>query len=171
MRIYLIGYMASGKSNLGRLLAEKLCYRFIDLDYLFEERYRISVLDFFEKYDEGVFRKIEQTLLNETVDLEDVVVSTGGGTPCFYNNMDVIRQSGLSVYLCWKVPSLLYRLKMVKRKRPLLKDIPPADLEGKVVAQLSEREYYYNQADLTIQGENFDMEALLLLIRRRPDFS
>ena len=171
MRIYLIGYMASGKSNLGRLLAEKLSYRFIDLDYLFEERYRISVLDFFEKYDEGAFRKIEQTLLNETVDLEDVVISTGGGTPCFYNNMDVIRQAGLSVYLCWKVPSLLYRLKMVKRKRPLLKDIPPADLEGKVVAQLSEREYYYNQADLTIQGENFDMEALLFLIRRRPDFS
>jgi shikimate kinase len=148
-----------------------LSYRFIDLDYLFEERYRISVLDFFEKYDEGVFRKIEQTLLNETVDLEDVVISTGGGTPCFYNNMDVIRNSGLSVYLRWKVPSLVYRLKMVKRKRPLLKDIPPADLEGKVVAQLSEREFYYNQADYIVQGENFDMEALLVMIRGRSDIS
>ena len=167
MRIYLIGYMASGKSNLGRLLAEKLCYRFVDLDYLFEERFRISVLDFFEKYDEGAFRKIEQTLLKETIDLEDVVISTGGGTPCFFNNMDVIRQSGLSVYLCWKAPSLLYRLKMVKRKRPLLKDIPSTELEGKVIAQLSEREFYYNQADFIIQGENFDMEALLLLIRSR----
>lgn len=165
MRIYLIGYMASGKSNLGKLLAEKLGYRFIDLDYLFEERFKISVLDFFKKYDEGAFRKIEQTLLHETTDIEDVVISTGGGTPCFFDNMRVIRRAGLSVYLCWQVPALVNRLIMVKRKRPLLMDIPPAELKGKITAQLADREYFYTQADFIIQGEEFDLESLLLLIR------
>lgn len=165
MRIYLIGYMASGKSNLGRLLAENLNYRFIDLDYLFEERFRISILDFFEKYDEGVFRKIEQTLLHETIDMDDVVISTGGGTPCFFDNMDIIRQSGFSIYLCWEPHILANRLKTVKRKRPLLKDIPTNELAGKVTDQLIEREFYYNQADLIVKGEHFDLETLILLIR------
>ena len=90
MRIYLIGYMASGKSNLGQILAEKLDYSFVDLDYLFEERFRISVFDFFEKYDEDGFRKIEKSLLQETTGWDDVVVATGGGTPCFFDNMRVI---------------------------------------------------------------------------------
>ena len=165
MRIYLIGYMASGKSNLGRILAGKLGYRFIDLDWLFEERYRISVLDFFEKYDESVFRKIERLLLHETIDLEDVVISTGGGTPCFYDNMDFIKQAGLSVYLLWDVPALVSRLKMVKRKRPLLKDIPPAELEEKVSAQLAQRRFFYDQADIVMKGDNINLDDLLLQIR------
>ena len=90
MRIYLVGYMASGKSNLGQILAEKLGYAFVDLDYLFEERFRIRVLDFFEKYDEKGFRTIEQSLLHETTGWDNMVIATGGGTPCFFDNMDVI---------------------------------------------------------------------------------
>ena len=156
--------MASGKSNLGRLLAERLGYGFLDLDYLFEERFRISVLDFFEKYDEQIFRKIERSLLQETIVLEDTVISTGGGTPCFYDNMEVIRKAGTSIYLRWDLPALIHRLKMVKRKRPLLKDIPHADLDGKVSVHLSEREFFYNQADIKIQGETFDIDNLLFLI-------
>jgi shikimate kinase len=165
MRIYLIGYMASGKSNLGWHLAEKLGYRFIDLDYLFEERYRISVLDFFEKYDEVAFRKLEQALLHETTVLEDVVVSTGGGTPCFFDNMQVIRQAGISVYLYWEIPALVSRLKMVKRKRPLLKDVPVRELEQKVSVQLNQRAFYYNQADLVVNGADFDADKLLPMIK------
>ncbi|MDP1622272.1 MAG: shikimate kinase [Bacteroidales bacterium] len=167
MRIYLIGYMASGKSNLGRLLAEKLDYRFLDLDFLFEERYRISILDFFEKYDEGIFRQIERSLLLETIKLENIIISTGGGTPCFFDNMEVIKKAGTSIYLLWEVPSLLHRLKMVKRKRPLLKDIIPDELEARVVAQLAQREPFYKQADFIVSGEDFDMESLLLLFQNR----
>jgi shikimate kinase len=165
MRIYLIGYMASGKSNLGRLLADKLGYLFLDLDYLFEERFRISVLDFFDKYDEGVFRKIEKTLLRETIDTDDVVISTGGGTPCFFDNMEFIKQSGISIYLYWELLPLVRRLKMVKRKRPLLKDIPPTQLEEMVAVQLTQREVYYNQADLVVKAENFVMDDLVRQIR------
>lgn len=167
MRIYLIGYMASGKSNLGRLLAEKLDYGFLDLDYQFEERFRISILDFFEKYDEGVFRKIEHSLLNETIDLDDVVISTGGGTPCFYDNMDIIKRSGISIYLCREVPALVSRLKMAKLKRPILKNIPLAGLEEKVAAQLNQRAFFYNQADFIIQSEEIDLENIHQLIRNR----
>ena len=169
MRIYLIGYMASGKSNLGRLLANKLGFNFIDLDYLFEERYRISVLDFFEKYDESAFRKIERSLLLETLVHDNAVISTGGGTPCFFDNMALIKQSGLSVYISWSIPGLVERLKMVRRKRPLLKDVPPDDLQDKVTEQLTSREVYYLQADLVIDGKDPDLERLLKLIKSRAN--
>jgi len=167
MRIYLIGYMASGKSNLGRQLAEKLGFSFIDLDYVFEERFRISVLDFFEKYDEAGFRKIEQSLLHETTTFNNVVISTGGGTPCYFDNMHLIKKSGISLYLHWTIPTLVERLKHVKRKRPLLKDIPAEELQDKVTKHLTEREFYYNQADYTIDMDNLDWEALLGWIRNR----
>jgi shikimate kinase len=167
MRIYLVGYMASGKSNLGRLLAEKLGYAFVDLDYLFEERFRISVLDFFEKYDEDAFRRIERSLLHDTILMEHTVISTGGGTPCFFDNMQVIKQSGISIYLCWTVSALTERLKVVKRKRPLLRDISPADLEKQVGLQLSQRDFFYNQADIVINGQDFDLTGLLRMIGGR----
>jgi len=164
MRIYLIGYMASGKSNLGRILAEKMGYEFVDLDYLFEEKFRISVYDFFEKYDEPAFRKIEQGLLYETINYENVVISTGGGTPCFFENMEFIKRAGTSVYLCWEIPNLVSRLKMVRRKRPLLKDIPPEELRRKVETHLQQRECYYKQADFTVRGEGCNLDELQLLI-------
>ncbi|MEI7663566.1 MAG: shikimate kinase [Bacteroidota bacterium] len=164
MRIYLIGYMASGKSNLGQILAEKLGYSFVDIDYLFEERFRISVLDFFEKYDEDGFRKIEQSLLLESTLWENVVVSTGGGTPCFFDNMQVIRESGISIYLKWHVAPLVHRLRQVKRKRPLLKDIPPEELEEKVTYQLKQREFYYLQADYIVDAGNLEINSLLDII-------
>jgi shikimate kinase len=167
MRIYLIGYMASGKSNLGRQLASKLGYDFVDLDYLFEERFRISVLDFFEKYDESAFRNIEQSLLVETMTMDNIVISTGGGTPCYFDNMQFIKSSGISVYLLWEVPALVSRLKMVKRKRPMLKDIPPDQLESSVSVHLAEREFFYRQADFTIRGFNLDMDKLLAWLKSR----
>jgi shikimate kinase len=167
MRIYLVGYMASGKSNLGQILAERLEYAFVDLDYLFEERFRIGVLDFFEKYDEKGFRQIEQSLLHETAGWDDVVIATGGGTPCFFDNMEVIRKSGISVYLHWEVSPLVKRLRQVKRKRPLLKDIPADELEVKVAEQLQEREFYYRQADFIFNAENPDLENLVAWIRLR----
>jgi shikimate kinase len=165
MRIYLIGYMASGKSNLGKLLSEKLGYSFLDLDDLFEERFRISVFDFFEKYNENEFRKIEEALLLETVGHDDVVISTGGGTPCFFENMQFIRKAGLSIYLQWQIPALVNRLRKVKRKRPLLSDIPADELEERVMKQLAQRDLYYNQANLTIDAENLELDTLLLWIQ------
>ncbi|MEI7499447.1 MAG: shikimate kinase [Bacteroidota bacterium] len=171
MRIYLIGYMASGKSYLGKLLAEKLGYLFLDIDHLFEKRFRISVLDFFMKYDEDSFRKIERSLLHETLDHDDVVISTGGGTPCFFDNMRFINKGGISIYLHCEIPTLVNRLLHVKRKRPLLKDITAAELEEKVKLQLEERAFYYNQANYTIDMENLDINIILEWIRNRSGIS
>lgn len=164
MRIYLIGYMASGKTNLGERLAGLLGYGFIDLDRMFEERYRISVLDFFEKYDEHAFRMIERSLLLETAGTENVVVSTGGGTPCFFDNMDIIKRSGVSVYLQWEVPELVRRLQSVKKKRPLLKDTHPDKLEQKVRESLEQRSIFYERADLVVPGNSTEPGALFALL-------
>jgi shikimate kinase len=161
MRIYLVGYMASGKSNIGRLLAEKLGYDFLDLDHVFEERYRISVPDFFDKYDEKAFRYLERLILHDTVKHDNVVIATGGGTPCFFNNMQFIRKSGFSVYLSLPVQSLVKRLAALRRKRPLLKHIPASELAAKVTAHLAEREQFYNLADIQVPGEEPDLELLI----------
>ncbi len=170
MRIYLIGYMASGKSNLGQQLAQAMGYGFVDLDYLFEERYRISVLDFFEKYDEVSFRKIEQVLLYETLTLKNTVISTGGGTPCFFENMNFIRDAGVSVYLHWELKPLIVRLRAVKVKRPLLKNIGADELEIRVKAHLEQREPFYRRADYLFEAEGNTIEELVqwLKVERHP---
>ncbi|HNY02278.1 MAG TPA: shikimate kinase [Bacteroidales bacterium] len=167
MRIYLIGYMASGKSNLGSQLAERLGFQFVDLDDLFEERYRISVGDFFKKYDEPAFRRIERSLLLETTTLDRIVIATGGGTPCHFDNMDVIRRAGLSVYLRWDVSILALRLVLVKRKRPLLKDVDPAALEARIKRDLQVREPIYLQADLVAEGDTLSLPSLYEMIREQ----
>jgi len=160
MRVYLIGYMASGKSNLGQQLAAALGYAFADIDYLFEERYRISVFDFFEKYDEDSFRKIERKLLHETLAMDNTVISTGGGTPCFFDNMDFIADAGISVYLHWPVEPLLCRLRAVRKKRPLLNKVQPDDLDRWVKGHLAEREKYYHRADYLFEAEKGDILML-----------
>jgi shikimate kinase len=124
------------------------------------------VLDFFGKYDENAFRLIERSLLIETTCLVDVVVATGGGTPCFFDNMDIIKNSGLSVYLQWDIPDLVTRLQSVKKKRPLLKDTRPEDLERKVRDALEQRTIFYERADLVVPGIDADPNNLLALLKR-----
>jgi len=167
MRIYLIGYMASGKSKLGRLLAEKLGFSFLDLDHLFEQRFRIRVIDFFEKYDESGFRTIEQSLLHETIDCENVVIATGGGTPCFFDNMRFIKESGVSIYLKWELADLIGRLQQAKWKRPLLKAMPVDDFEANVSLQIEQRKFYYEQADFTVDAKKLNPDKIVEWIHSR----
>lgn len=138
--------MGSGKSALGRQLAGLLQAGFLDLDEMFEERYHICIYDFFAKYDEGNFRRIERELLLETADFGNMVISTGGGTPCFYDNMKFIRDNGISVYLRMTSGELAERLKIVRKKRPLLKDLSSDAFEEWISVQLKIREEFYNQA-------------------------
>jgi len=159
--------MASGKSGLGRELAGALGYGFTDTDDLFEERYRISINDFFGKYGEEVFRRLEKDILQETIQLNNAVIATGGGTPCFFDNMEVIRRAGLVIYLEMDAANLAGRLSQVRRKRPLLKDIPPAELPGKVEAQLAERDPIYRRADIIISADRPDLVKLVSAIRSR----
>lgn len=161
MRIYFIGYMAAGKSSLGKKTADAIGYEFVDLDEMFEAHYRISVSDFFEKYGEGCFRKLEQELLHATLLLENTLISTGGGTPCFFDNMEVIAKGGYSVYLQWEPDILAVRLNQLKMKRPLLKDLSHDQLEERVRLQLKEREVWYLQANLIHRPEKDDFNQLV----------
>jgi len=170
MRIYIIGYMASGKSKLGRDLAASMGYNFFDLDELFEERYHISVPDFFEKYDEPGFRRIEHELLRETADIDRGVIATGGGTPCFFDNMRFILDHGLSVYLYWDASELAKRLILLRRKRPLLKNIPGPDIEDFVLNHIREREVYYKQAAYIFDVQKGDPADLSTWVKSQLNF-
>jgi len=161
MRIVLVGYMGSGKSTLGKKLASKLGFSFYDTDQIIEEQYKISIYNFFEKYEEDVFRKIEYDVLKNTLIHNNAVISTGGGTPCFRNNMDIINKNSYSVYIKMHIDSIETRLINSKKSRPLLKDISQTNLKAFIEKQLLEREKYYNQANLIIKGEKLDINYLI----------
>jgi shikimate kinase len=165
MKIYLLGYMASGKSKLGKELSGITGLSFLDLDDLFEERYRIGIVDFFEKYGDAAFRQIEHQLLLETGPLQDTIIATGGGTPCSEENIGFIKANGASIYIRMQVDDLLTRLKSVKKKRPLLMNVPVEELEQFVRTQLDEREPFYIQADHVIEGPVDDLQAFAEMIR------
>jgi len=137
---------------MGQELSALTGYPFIDTDELFEEKYRISVLDFFERYNEESFRKIENGILAETLNYRDAIVATGGGTPCFFDNMEFIKRNGISIYLKVDLKTLVDRLAVVRKKRPLLKNIPVKELEPFIRTQLAERDLFYNQADFTVDA-------------------
>jgi shikimate kinase len=165
MRIYIVGYMGSGKSTVGRQLAKLLNFGHIDLDVLFEEEYKISIADFFNKYDESAFRLIEKKILESTLKYDDFVISTGGGTPCFFTNMDFINQNGISVYIKMHPKSLFYRLLTSKRTRPLVSGLDELVLQKSIETRLAERETFYAQSQIIIKGENVNIEDLAKTIR------
>ena len=165
MKIYLLGYMASGKTKLGKELSSLTGFSFWDLDEVFEERYRIGIVDFFEKYGEEAFRQIESQLLTETENLENTIIATGGGTPCSEENIRFIKSEGISIYIRMDTKELFLRLKNVKKKRPMIKDVPMTGLENFIIEQLKERDPFYLQADYIIDGPYPDLNKMVDLIR------
>lgn len=160
MRIFLVGYMGCGKTTVGRQLAKLLNYAHLDLDVLFEAEYKITIADFFKKYDEIAFRKIEHQLLLSTFNLENHVISTGGGTPCFFNNMYLINQNGISVYIKMHPKSLFFRLLNSKRIRPLTLGLDEVSLEKSIIEKLTQRENFYAHSKIIVKGEDIDVGAL-----------
>lgn len=161
MRIYLVGYMASGKSKIGQQIAAELGYRFVDLDDSFEQRYRISVVDFFSKYDEAGFRNLERVLLHKTALLSDCVIATGGGTPCFFDNMDFILKEGLAIYLYRDNHDLVARLEKGRKRRPLLKNIPVEMLEERISNHMLERHPHYRRAHYQFDAKSGSLPELI----------
>lgn len=158
MIVVLIGYMASGKSTLGRILAEKLNYNFIDLDDYIEEQEQTSVNEIFKLRGEIYFRKKETQYLKAILkNNTNTILSLGGGTPCYSNNMEVILKSEdvVSIYLKASIPTLVSRLKNEKAKRPLIAHIKTDDLLSEFIGKhLFERSQFYNQAEKTISTDN-----------------
>jgi len=161
MLVYLVGYMGTGKTTIGQAIADRLGYSFIDLDTLIEEKYRLTIVSFFNKFDEEVFRKVESETLKDTTLLTDTVIATGGGTPCFFNNMGIINQSGISVYLKNPVDILYARLLASKKKRPLLVGKTSPAIMDFVKDQLAFREPFYLMSHIIVDCTLLNIEELI----------
>lgn len=145
-RIILIGYMGAGKTTVGKALSKETGIPFYDLDWYIESRMRKTVKQIFDEKGEEGFRKIEHNMLHEVAEFENVIISCGGGTPCFFDNMEYINTQGDSVYLK-ATPDVLYKhLKMGKSVRPLLLNKTPEEVSTFITAQLAEREKFYSKA-------------------------
>ena len=145
-RIILVGYMGAGKTTIGRALAKELGLDFYDLDWYIENRRRKKVPEIFAEMGEAGFRQIEHNMLHEVAEFEDVVISCGGGTPCFFDNIDYMNRQGQVVYLNCSPEVLHGHLLMGKTERPLLKGKSPEELIAFIKEQLATREQYYNKA-------------------------
>lgn len=153
-RIFLIGYMGSGKTTTGKRLAEKYGLHFIDLDQYIENRYSKSVAQLFQEKGEDEFRKIEHDLLREISEIEDVIISTGGGAACFFDNMEWMNQKGATVYLRATAADLAAYLQTATRNRPLLANKSKEELFAYVSESLEKREPFYQKAKYTIDSRD-----------------
>lgn len=148
IRVYLIGYMGVGKTTIGKKLANHLNVSFIDLDKYIESKYHKTIPELFSEKGEAEFRKIEQKMLHEVSEIENVVISTGGGAPCFFDNMKLMNQTGTTVYIHAKPQELAARLLASKNVRPIIAGKSKDELIPFISDHLQEREGFYNQAKL-----------------------
>lgn len=155
-RIIIIGYMGAGKTTVGKALAKDLGLTFYDLDWYIESRMRKTVKQIFDELGEEGFRRIERNMLHEVAEFEDVVISCGGGTPCFYDNIGYMNRQGDTFYLK-ATPDVLYKhLKMGRSVRPLLLNKTPDEVRTFITGQLEQRRPYYEQARHTIDVNLMD---------------
>jgi len=164
-RIYFVGYMGAGKTTISRKIAQMLHWDWCDTDQMFEAKYKISIQDFFNRYDETLFRKLESPLLKETKFFKKTVVATGGGLPCFYDNMEWMNQNGLTVYLRISPESVVNRLESSKKKRPVLQNKNSEELLDFVSKHMRKRNIYYTQAHQMVKAESCDLKALHQLLQ------
>lgn len=164
MRIYLIGYMYSGKTTVGRKLADALGYDFLDLDQAIETRYHTTLPLFFKRYGEPMFRQVEMQMLHATDQMDNVVISTGGGTPCFGDNMQWINDNGTSIYLRLTEESICQRMESSRKCRPTVMALPPEERKQFIHDQLSARLPIYQQARHTIVADGMDTKDIISTI-------
>lgn len=148
-RIILIGYMGAGKTTLGKALAQELNLQFYDLDWYIEERYHKTIAQIFAERGEDRFREIERNMLHETAEFENIVLSCGGGTPCFFDNMAYMNRQAKTVYLKATPEILTQHLRMSKTERPLLKGKNDEELIQYISTSLETRTPYYSRAHYT----------------------
>ncbi len=156
VRIILIGYMGAGKTTVGKALAAELGVPFYDLDWFITTRYRKSVPEIFAEKGEEGFRELEHRMLHEVAEFEDIVLSCGGGTPCFFDNMEYMNSLADTIYLKAKPEVLAMHLRMGKGKRPLLEGKSPEELETVISEMLVTREPFYLKAKYTVDVSLLD---------------
>ncbi len=156
VRIIIIGYMGAGKTTVGKALSREMGIPFYDLDWYIESRMRKTVAQIFASEGEEGFRRIEHNMLHEVAEFEDVIISCGGGTPCFFDNMEYLNRQGETIYLKATPDVLLGHLKMGKVVRPLLAGKTDDEMRQFIVEQLGKRETFYNKARHTLDVNMLD---------------
>ena len=155
-RIFLIGYMGAGKTTVGKVLSRQLGLSFIDLDHYIEGRYHKTVGQLFAEKGEDAFRDIERRMLREVAAFEDVLVSTGGGAPCFFDNMEFMNKAGKTVFLDVHPDVLFSRLRVAKQQRPILQGKKDDELKTFIVQALEKRAPFYTQAQYVFNADELE---------------
>ena len=162
MRIFLIGFMGSGKTYWGRLLSEKLNLPFFDLDEEVVNAEKKSITEIFAREGEEYFRLKEKEILHSIAENNTrFIMSCGGGAPCYFNNIEYMHKVGTTVWLNTSIDTLYSRLIKEKEQRPLLKNLTDDNLKIFIKKKFSDRKIYYEQADMKIEDENITLEKFI----------
>lgn len=164
-RIYLVGFMGSGKSTLGKRLMSELGWEFVDLDDFFEERHQMTIKQYFAQFGEDAFRLAEKELLLNVSQKERLIVATGGGAPCYFNNMQVMNNTGLTIYIKLSIETLAGRLSGARQVRPLVAGKSGDELHQYIKEKLIEREGFYSQAKVIADGEVLGVDGFVRIIK------
>ena len=159
IRIFLTGYMGAGKTTLGKALARELHLQFIDLDWYIEERFHRTISQLFAERGEEGFRTLEQKLLHEVGEFEDVIISVGGGTPCFFDNVAYMNRQGQTVFLDVHPDVLYNRLKIATQQRPILRGKTDEELRAFIITALQQRMPYYSQASYRFDADKLESRS------------
>lgn len=170
-RVFLVGFMGCGKSTIGRHLAKDLGWEFIDMDDYIEQQQGCTIKQIFADKGEAAFRQIETTVIEELGQKDNVVIATGGGAPCFGQNAEIMRRSGLMLFISVEPVDLVKRLSKAKANRPLLADKSDAELLQYVTDKLTERMPSYRRAHMIVDGEKWPFSAYASLVSMFPEES
>ena len=166
MKVFLIGMPGSGKTTIGNTLADMFGFKFHDLDRIIVKKAGLEINEIFSEYGEEHFREIERGLLTEKIESnEDFIMATGGGTPCYYNTMDLLKREGTVVYLNVPMDELKNRLQKHPAYRPLLED--KENLSGDLSAMFVKRNSIFEQADIVLKGSNIDVQQLYSILKEQ----
>jgi len=166
MRIFLVGYMGCGKSSLGRDLSDRLGISFIDLDLFIETRYQKTISEIFKESGEMGFREKESLCLHEVSFFENVVIAVGGGAPCFYDNMDIMKNNGICFFLDVGEEEIVSRLMKSKQERPLIYGKSSEEIRSFVHVMMNKRRPYYEKSQCIIKGNDIKLEELLIEVKK-----
>lgn len=160
MKVYFVGYMGSGKSKVAGALAKHLSYTHIDTDSVIESDYGNSISFIFEKEGQDHFRELEKNILRSTKEMKKSVISTGGGTPCYFDNMDWMNENGLTVYLEANPGLLFHRLATSRDNRPLIRNLDDVELMEQISGHLATRIPVYRKAKLIVNAADINIKLL-----------
>ena len=164
-QIYIVGFMGSGKTTVGRKLARALDMEFGDLDDAIEKKQEAQISEIFETMGESAFRAIEREMLRETADRKGSVIATGGGTPCYSDNMEWMNEHGTTIYLQFPAAALVDRLENARGNRPLISGLSKEELLAYTSEKLEERVPFYMRSDHIVDGHNVAVDTLISLLR------